>query len=290
MKQILDKIEIPSLPTSIIKIEAILNSSDFEVSKMAAIINEDQGLISYVLKSANSPLYGFKNEINSVHRAIALFGKSLIKAWVYQTIMKAVFDKNISAYEIDTEILSELSKKQTAFAIQWANIEFPDFKDKIGFFAFMMELGKIPFSILLKTNNKDIEFFSKFKEAKQSEIAIIEKEFADITSYEFSYLLFEKWNMDNELVNVMKFIDCPEIAEEELSLKFDNQKLAKQLGKIAKVLHIVKNIFSLKILSDEELNDILVKAESFGFNRKNIMQVLNKITASEGGCFLLSRK
>lgn len=290
MKQILDKIEIPSLPTSIIKIEAILNSSDFEVSKMAAIINEDQGLISYVLKSANSPLYGFKNEINSVHRAIALFGKSLIKAWVYQTIMKAVFDKNISAYEIDTEILSELSKKQTAFAIQWANIEFPDFKDKIGFFAFMMELGKIPFSILLKTNNKDIEFFSKFKEAKQSEIAIIEKEFADITSYEFSYLLFEKWNMDNELVNVMKFIDCPEIAEEELSLKFDNQKLAKQLGKIAKVLHIVKNIFSLKILSDEELNDILVKAESFGFNRKNIMQVLNKITASEWGCFLLSRK
>lgn len=286
MKRVLDNIKIPPLPQSVIEIEAIVNSSDFEISKMADIINKDSILVAYVLKSANSPLYGFSRIISSVNTAISMFGKQEVKAWVYSVIMRASFDREIYSYGITSEILAELSEKQGAFAKKWAEIEFPALKDKISFFAFMMELGKIPLSITLQKEGLDKEFLIRFNEANsQEKVLTLEKELAKASSSEFSSFLFDKWNMDTDLVNVMKFVDSPETAEENLLNTLEDSKLAMQLAKIAKILYIVKNIFSLKPLSDVELNDILDKAKYFGFNKENIMQVLNKMTVSEWDCF-----
>lgn len=287
MKQILANINIPPLPTSIIEIEAIVNSSDFEISKMANIINKDAALVAYVLKRSNSPLYGLSRTINSTNTAISMFGKQEVKAWIYSIVIRGSFERDIISYGIDSEYLAELSGKQSAFAGRWAKMEFPEIKEKLSFFTFMMELGKIPFSFILRASDKNNEFLSKFKEAEQNEIAFLEKEFIGATSYEFSSFLFDKWNMDDELVNVMKFIDYPEMAEEELSLAFDDKKLALELTKITKALHIIKSIFSLKILNDEEINDILKKAKAFGFNTDNITQLLAEFTASKWGCFYL---
>lgn len=289
MKRNFDKIAIPPLAQSIVEIEAIWSSHDFEISKMADIINKDSILVAYVLKSANSPLYGFSRIINSVNTAITMFGKQEIKGWVYSVAMRASFDREIYSYGINSQVLAELSEKQGAFAKKWAEIEFPNLKDKISFFAFMMELGKIPLSITLQKDELDKEFLTRFNEASsQEEVVTLEKELAEASSSEFSSFLFDKWNMDTDLVNVMKFVDSPETAEVELLTILEDSKLAMQLAKIAKVLHIVKNIFSLKPPSNEELNGILEKAKSFGFNPDNIVKLLDQFAASEWGCFFIS--
>lgn len=65
---------VPSLPTVLAKILALLNDENSLASDLEKIIKNDQALTSKVLAVANSAYYGFRYQILSVQRAVVALG------------------------------------------------------------------------------------------------------------------------------------------------------------------------------------------------------------------------
>lgn len=74
---------VPRLPVSTAPLLARLLDEDSSRAEIAELVHQDPALASLLLKAINSPLYGLKEKISDVDRAIALIGFE----GTYQTIM-----------------------------------------------------------------------------------------------------------------------------------------------------------------------------------------------------------
>ena len=66
--------QLPPLPETAVKIEAVYQNPNSTFEDMVKILEKDPLLTADILKSANSPLYGFSREITSIAQAVSLFG------------------------------------------------------------------------------------------------------------------------------------------------------------------------------------------------------------------------
>ena len=78
-EEILGSIKIPPQPEILIKVERELEKDEPSLAFFSDTISSDVGLSSAVLRIINSPFYGLRSEINSVHHAISLLGLVHIK-------------------------------------------------------------------------------------------------------------------------------------------------------------------------------------------------------------------
>lgn len=81
-KELIEEIEqIPMLPESILKVEKVYADADSSVADMTAALSSDPVVAANILKIANSPMYGFSQEIKDIGRAVSLFGKDTVRSF-----------------------------------------------------------------------------------------------------------------------------------------------------------------------------------------------------------------
>ncbi|MCW8954282.1 MAG: HDOD domain-containing protein, partial [Sulfurimonas sp.] len=78
---IIDSIKsLPPLSTTITEVNRIYADDESTISDMAKAIEHDPMIIANLLKTANSPLYGFGREIKSAAQAVSLFGMGMTRS------------------------------------------------------------------------------------------------------------------------------------------------------------------------------------------------------------------
>ena len=82
---------LPPLDETIIKIQQICSSDDSDIAELISVIHQDPMLTANILRSANSPLYGFSREIADINRAVALFGMATIRGFALAGTIKKSF-------------------------------------------------------------------------------------------------------------------------------------------------------------------------------------------------------
>ncbi len=78
-EEILGSIKIPPQPEVLLKIYRELEKKEPSMDVFTDIIGSDVSISSAVLRIINSPFYGMRSEINSIHHAISLLGLIHIK-------------------------------------------------------------------------------------------------------------------------------------------------------------------------------------------------------------------
>lgn len=68
-----------SLPTLYRRLDEAINLADSSITDIAKIISSDAGLASHLLRLANSPMYGYHSEIDSMTRAITIIGTQQLR-------------------------------------------------------------------------------------------------------------------------------------------------------------------------------------------------------------------
>jgi len=90
--------EIPTLPIVYQELFSKMNNPDVSVPQLGEIVSRDQALAAKILKLVNSAFYGYRNEINTVNRAMVILG--------FRTIRNAALAISVFEYvaggEIDT--------------------------------------------------------------------------------------------------------------------------------------------------------------------------------------------
>ena len=87
-----ERIQLPSLPTVLLQLQAELESQNNSTTRLAEIICMDIRLSTALLSLVNSALYSFPNKVETVERAITLMGTGEVSALAFSTRLLSMFE------------------------------------------------------------------------------------------------------------------------------------------------------------------------------------------------------
>jgi HD-like signal output (HDOD) protein len=71
---------IPAFPPIVLRLLDVLARDDVEIKELVALISSDPAFSAQILRVANSPLFGFRSQIDSLQSALVLLGLKRVRA------------------------------------------------------------------------------------------------------------------------------------------------------------------------------------------------------------------
>ncbi len=268
-EEVLKKIkQLPPLPESAMQIEAVYQDPNSNFQDMVKIIEKDPLLTADILKAANSPLYGFSREINSVSQVVGLFGMGTVRGFALASIVKKSFSLDLSPYGLNDAAFAELSKKQHALITAWCLRKENHLMGVLSPAAFLVEIGKVIISQVIKAHGDEEKFKNALKELN-NDADEAEAEILGITTAEVSAKIFEHWRFEENLIDVIANSKTPQNASN------DNNKRS------AAILDVVRTTIALNgTISDEGVEASKAIIEEYGLNLESYENALEGIKAN----------
>ena len=89
--------QLVSFPDVAIRVNNIVSDPDSTAAQIGEVISQDPALTTTILKVANSPLFGFAREVDTVSRAVAILGGKQIRDLTLASTATNTF-KNIDRF------------------------------------------------------------------------------------------------------------------------------------------------------------------------------------------------
>jgi putative nucleotidyltransferase with HDIG domain len=83
--------DIPAMPHVAAEVVRVVEQPDVSAARLRSIIERDPGIAARVLKVANSALYGFTRQIDTLDHALALLGLQAVRNLVLAASLRQVF-------------------------------------------------------------------------------------------------------------------------------------------------------------------------------------------------------
>jgi len=231
---ILKKIKaLPPLDDTILKIQRICVDKNSSLADLVKVVESDPMLTANILKSSNSPLYGFSREIKSIAHAVSLFGMATVRGFALSSAIKQNIKINLAPYNISETAFLDVSTVQSSFMFKWYSKVNKSMLEILQPASFMMEVGRIVIANELIDQKKD----AAFKEALASiktpiQLSELEKSLVGFTNEEITAKIFEQWNLESELV-------------ESIHYSNDVDNASEHMRPYARALSVVKNTIHL---------------------------------------------
>ncbi len=216
-EQITEQVKaFPPLDDTVQQVMAVCNNPDGSVAELAKVVEKDPMTTANILKAANSPLYGFSREIKGITQAVSIFGMDTVKGFAFSSFLQKKPDLDLSAYGIDAKTFSHIAEMQNAFTSRWLKKSRRDLYETLALPSFLMEVGKIVLSNIVKEHGK-VEQFKKHVAQTHNlqELSELERKVFGITNEEVTALLLQEWNFDESLYASIRYLNQPQEAKEE---------------------------------------------------------------------------
>ncbi len=194
--------DLPTLSAVITKMVEMLDSKEASPKELADLIEQDQSILSAILKLVNSAFYGFPRKITSVHQAVVILGFGTVKSIALgASIFKAkrqkggkeVFDRNaLWIHSLGVATASKLIAKKIGHGDT----------DEAFVAGLLHDVGKVVF---------DTQFPAEFQEVvekvEDENILILEaeREVLGLDHAEAGQILLFKWQLPLPVVNAVGF-------------------------------------------------------------------------------------
>jgi HD-like signal output (HDOD) protein len=264
---ILKKIKaLPPLDDTIVKIQKICTDKNSSLSELVQVVEGDPMLTANILKSSNSPLYGFSREIKNISHAISLFGMATIRGFALSSAIKQNIKIDLTPYNINNAKFLDISVIQSALMFNWYSKVDRSMLDILVPASFMMEVGKIIIAHEIIEQNKEDNFLQALRSITSiSELSTLENETIGFSNEEVTAKIFEQWNLESELVETIRYSNDPTKAPEHL------QTYASALFAVKSCI----NIFG--VLEDEQIEEALAVISRYELNQEAFLQAVNKV-------------
>lgn len=215
---ILKKIKaLPPLDDTIMKIQRICTDKHSSMNDLVKVVEGDPMLTANILKSSNSPLYGFSREIKNISHAVSLFGMATIRGFALSSAIKQNIKIDLAPYSLSNAQFLNISMLQSALMFNWFSKVNRDMLDVLVPASFMMEVGKIIIANEITEQKLAEQFKAKLQKAlTPSDISNLEKESVGFSNEEITAKIFEQWNLEQELVESIRYSNDPAKADEHI--------------------------------------------------------------------------
>ena len=184
------------------EIERLASDPESAIADMIKVIKDDPIATTSILKAVNSPLYGMKDEVKSVDKAISLFGKSTTRALVLSSALDNAFKIDLSPYGISDSIFSEIAQKRTALMIKWyGKVSFSRL-NTLATAALLGNIGQVIIAQEIIKHNRINEFKGMIQSLGVDKAEMV---LAGATSTQITAEILEYWDLDDKLINSIKY-------------------------------------------------------------------------------------
>ncbi|GEM_PF-772054 len=94
--------EFPTLPSIYLQLNEAMSNPDVNINYITKIIENDTASVSKLLKLANSPIFGFRNRVSSVHQSIIYLGIEEVKNLLLSLKIISVFHNHTTNINLIT--------------------------------------------------------------------------------------------------------------------------------------------------------------------------------------------
>ncbi len=207
---------LPTIPKVVLEVNEMLRTHSGDISRLTEIVGRDQGLTTKILAVANSPLYGLPRNVSSLEFGIMLLGmgeiSNIVTALSLASVVKGGETKDFDYMDFWTHsMLVGTAAKDIAKRLGFTEIAGDAFVagmlHDIGIQLiaryFPMQYEKI----VTMVNENNISHY-------KAEMAIL-----GITHEDIGQFLITKWNLPNNLADVLKYHHYPaKIDKENITL------------------------------------------------------------------------
>ncbi len=191
---------LPPLPEVVVKIQALINTTDANIENISSLILTDPALTAQIIKIVNSAYYGFRNEIIDIKFAVAYIG------------FNEIYNIVLSLSVVETLNISELKEldsfwAHSVYCARCAKFLAKKFEpllnpENIWLGAILHDIGKLVYFKFFPKHYKSIVEFSETSGKLYSEI---EKEFEIPSSSYLGQLLCKRWNLPAIISDACEF-------------------------------------------------------------------------------------
>ena len=262
-KTLLENIDnIPPLPESVQEVERVYNNPDSTLDDMQKAIEKDPILTANILRLVNSPAYGLKNQITDLKQAVSLLGKDTIRTFALGSVAND-FEINLSPYGMTKEQFATACDKQLSLVVNWLRRTEGQNLALLAPAAFLVDLGRVIISKTLIEDGKT-DIIEKALLAGE-DIANAEKTACGAQTTDVTATLFHKWNLDPDIVHIIRYSDDPEGATP------DEQRMAAELKAVR------ETVMPNGEITDESIATAKDTIEEFGLDMASYEKALEKV-------------
>lgn len=263
--ELLKKIDtLAPLPKTLLDIEDFKSTSNYDIEALSKIIEQDPLMVSSILKTANSAMFGFVSKVDTLNRAVNLLGVNFTISIALGSGIKRALDSDLNAYNASSDDFLRIANMQSNLVNLWIGRLDNELRNELVLSAFLQESGKFIINNAIVEENKTQEFSQKILN-NFDKLDIIEKEYVGMTTAEVTSAIFKHWNLTKNIINYIKFSDHP-------------NKALPEHKKHAQILHVVKKLCNIvKPFDSKIIEEAVTKAEEFGFDSKILRSAISKM-------------
>ena len=262
-KTLLANIEnIPPLPESVQEVERVYNNLDSTLDDMQKAIEKDPILTANILRLVNSPAYGLKHQITDLKQAVSLLGKDTIRTFALGSVSND-FEINLLPYSMTKEQFATACDKQLSLIVNWLRRTEGQNLSLLAPAAFLVDLGRVIISKTLLEDDK-ANIIEKALLAGE-DISNAEKTACGAQTTDVTATLFHRWNLDPEIVHIIRYSDDPEGATP------DEQRMAAELKAVR------ETVMPNGEITDESIATAKDTIEEFGLDMASYEKALEKV-------------
>ena len=212
--------------------------------ELVDILSTDPLVIASLLKTVNSAIFGFRNEVESVENLIYLMGVDFTISMVLSNNIEDSLETNVDAYGLDQTQFKFFLALKLKFISSWLRKENPELLKKIYLPLILQDVGKFIISKELKNEDKITSFLNTIKKDPQ-DIDKIERKYYNCTSTEVSVLVLDHWKINKNIINTLN-------------------GEAKEVYKILQLINVIFNI--IETFNEKQINIALTQAKNLNFD------------------------
>lgn len=198
--------DLPPMPQVAQKARKVLSDPDSSFTDLAKVIETDQGIVTRVLKLANSPYYGCSGNVSSVqHASVVLGGKTLMEL-LNLACSSEILAKTLEGYDLDAGDLWMHSLAVANGSLIIARKVNPGLEQDAFAAGLIHDVGKIILDPYVFERKK--EFQSFVQDGKES-FLYAEKEILGFDHAELASEVCEQWQIPGHIALSIRYHHDP---------------------------------------------------------------------------------
>lgn len=233
MKQTIESFSIPPKPQVLIELQQELSKQDINLVAFADVISKDVAMSAAILKTINSPSFGFNRAITDIKQSVIMLGAKFITTFATQFQLKqALNHKSSISYEKFWDTATETANLMQVL-IEHLELKSSCPVEDAYSFGLFRDCG-IPLMAIKYDDYKDV--LMKANNAPERIFTDVEEDFYSSNHAIIGYYLANSWHFPKPLCElVLRHHDSNFLSDNKVS---DNQKDLYALAKMAgNILH-----------------------------------------------------
>ncbi|MCP5102089.1 MAG: HDOD domain-containing protein [bacterium] len=249
--------EFPSMPSVVLNLMAKMNDPEITVGEIEKYIDMDPALVSYILRITNSLIFGLREEVYSVRRAVTLIGmsnlKSLLTSYSIRLLCKTITHVDAQQYIWNHSLAVGVLARVIALKV------YKKEQPEIYVLGLLHDIGKI---VLYMHNGQGFLKSLEMGIAKNMDFVTAEKELFGYSHIEVGYFMMGKLEFSKSMKEIVLFHHDPEFCPPDDKFTW----IVSLSNELAHHLYDNKNIdirryLEMIELSQEEFKEVVKVAQ-----------------------------